>query len=312
MQGLRLNQSSPSASFSTASGIPGTLVTVSLTGYNSTDTSCTISGTPVYNPTSCTLSGGSGTLTFTVKQYTPAGTFIITVTGNPTSDSSQTSFQVVGLSFSLSPTSAAVGAKVTFRLSDLPSNDTSCSISSQGNVITVPACVVSNGSGSGTFVIGNVAPGDYLVEITACTGNNGCPPSAGDFSQAVLTVESSPTPSILLSASSGTPGTTIQVTGKGFSNSDTSCDISGTAVGSVSCSISDGALSGSFVIQDVSVGFYTVTATGSTGDFVSVNVGVAPTTTPAIRGFPPEAILSGLLLGLAAITLLRRKRTNRS
>ena len=110
-------QATPSVSFDPSSGIPGTLVTVTLSGYDSSDTSCTISGTPVYNPTPCSLSGGSGTLTFTVKQYTAAGSYIITVTGNPKGDSIQTSFQVNGLSFSLNPTSGSVGNEVNFTIS---------------------------------------------------------------------------------------------------------------------------------------------------------------------------------------------------
>jgi hypothetical protein len=404
-------QATPSVSFDPSSGIPGTLVTVTLSGYDSSDTSCTISGTPVYNPSSCSLSGGSGTFTFTIKQYTPPGSYIITVTGNPKGDSIQTSFEVSELSFSLNPTSGSVGNEVNFTVSNAPTNDTSCSISSPtGNVVTLSACVVSNGSGSGTFVVGNVSPGDYVIEVTACSGNNGCAPSVGDFAQQVFTVTGGPlitlspatgvpgndisvsgtgfqlsdqacsitspnpnvvinsgcsvtsgtegihgsfvvgnvaagqyvievtgcsgnnpcaasqgdfaqqvltvtaalTPAIVLNANSVGGGTTIQVSGSGFSSSDVSCSLSGSAVGSSTCSISGGTLSGSFVVADVATGYYTVTAIGSTGDSASATFGVGPSTAPAIPGFPLEAILSGLLLGIAIVTIFRRRLMNHS
>ena len=405
-------QATPSVSFDPSSGIPGTLVTVTLSGYDSSDTSCTVSGTPVYNPSSCSVSGGSGTLTFTIKQYTAAGSYIITVTGNPKGDSIQTSFEVNELLFSLNPTSGSVGNEVNFTISNAPMNDTSCSISSPaGGVVTLSACVVSNGSGSGTFVVGNVSPGDYVIEVTACTGNNGCAPSVGDFAQQVFTVTGGPlitlspangvpgtdisvsgtgfqfsdqscsitspsspnvvinagcsvtsgtegihgsfvvgnvpagqyvievtgcsgnnpcspsqgdfaqqvltvaatlTPAIVLNANSVGVGTTIQVSGSGFSLSDTSCSLSGSAVSSSTCSISGGTLSGSFVAGNVATGYYTVTAIGSTGDSASATFGVGPSNAPAIPGFPIEAILSGLLLGIAIVAIFRRRLINHS
>jgi hypothetical protein len=219
-------QATPSVNFDPSNGIPGTLVTVTLSGYDSSDTSCTISGGAVYNPTSCSLSGGSGTLTFTVKQYTASGSYIITVTGNPQGDSAQTSFQVNGLSISLNPTSGPVGTEVSFTISseNVPTNDTSCSVSGPtGNFVTLSACVVNNGEGSGTFIVGNVPPGDYVVEVTACTGNTGCSPSAGDFAQQVFTVTGGPT--ITINPSNGVSGTDISVSGTGFALSDQSCSI---------------------------------------------------------------------------------------
>ena len=402
-------QVTPSVSFDPTNGIPGTLVTVTLSGYDSSDTSCTISGSIVYNPTPCSISSGSGTFTFTVKQYTAAGSYIITVTGNPKGDSAQTSFQVNGLSLSLNPTSGPVGTEVSVTISseNVPTNDTSCSISSPSSgVVTLSACVVNNGEGSGTFIVGNVTPGDYVIEVTACTGNtgcspsagdfaqqvftvtagpqitlnpangvpgtdisvsgtgfklsdqscsisspsnpnvvenagcavtsgtegihgsfivgdvssgqyvievtgcsgnNGCPPSQGDFAQEVLTITGTSTPSIVLNTISDVTGTTIQVSGSGFSLSDTSCTLSGTVVSSSTCSISAGTLSGSFVVANVATGYYTVNAIGSTGDSASAPFTVSPSTAPAVPGFPIEAILSGLLLGIVIVATFRRR-----
>jgi hypothetical protein len=402
-------QAQPSVTLSTNSGIPGTLVTVYLSGYSSSDSSCTISGTPVADPTSCSLSGGSGTLTFTVKQYVPAGTYIITVTGNSAKDSGQVSFRVSGISLSLNPSSGPGGTEVSFTITNAPTNDTSCSVSSQPNgAATNSACVVSDGSGSGTFVVGNVSTGDYVIEVTACTGNNGCSPSQGDFSQQEFTVTarpmitldpssagvgvdvavtgtdfpvsdqscsiSSPTnPSVVQNSacapSSGTgdlhgsfivgnvpigqyvievtacsgnngctpsqgafaqevltvvttapllislnpseagPWTNVAVSGTGFSTSDTSCSISSEAVASSTCSVTGGEVTGSFTVANVGSGLYSVTVTGSSGDSASVNFKVGPQSVLAIPSFPIEAILAGLLLG-SAIAVLLRKRHN--
>jgi hypothetical protein len=410
-------RASPTISLDNTNGIPGTLVTVTLSGYDSSDSSCTIVGAPVSDPTSCSLSGGSGTLTFIVKQYTPAGAYVITITGNQKGDSAQVSFQVNGFSFSLNPASGPVGTEVSFTTvegTSFPTNDTSCSISSQSSgAVTIPACIVSNGSASGTFIVGQVSPGDYVIEVTACTGNVGCAPSAGDFSQQtftvtggptitlnptsgglgadisvsgtgfklsdqtcsitspsnpsvvqnagcavtsgtedihgsfivgnvlagqyvievtgcqgntpcapsqgdfaqeVLTVVTTTTPTIALNGVYNVPGTTIQVSGTGFSSSDTTCSLSGSPVSSSSCSISAGTLSGYFVVANVATGSYTITATGSTGDSASTNFSVAPQSTPyqytypyAVPGFPVEAILLGLIIGTAMVVAARRR-----
>jgi len=346
---------------------------------------------------------------FTVTQYTPPGSYIITVTGTQAGDSGQASFQVNSLTLSLAPTSGAVGTEVAFTITNAPINDTSCSVSSQpSGIVTVSACVVNNGSGSGTFVVGKGTTGDYAIEVTACTGNNGCSPSAGDFNQQVftvtagpiitlsptsaspsadvaisgtgfqltdqscsissptnpsavlnagcattsgtgtvhgsfivgnvptgqyvievtgcsgnnpcspsqgdfaeevLTIVTSPPLAITLSPSAGGPGATIQVSGTGFSANDTSCSLTGIAVSSPSCSISGGVLSGSFVVATVGSGYYTTTATGSTGDSVSTTFAVSPQNVPAIPGFPIQAIFLGLIIGTALVAFLRKRQS---
>ena len=86
----------------------------------------------------------------------------------------------------------------------------------------------------------------------------------------------SPThPTILLNPSSATPGTTVLVSGSGFSLSDSTCSLSGTTVGSSGCSISGGTLSGSFVVGNAASGSYVITATGSSGDSASTTLSVS-------------------------------------
>ena|SRR5208337_4015395 len=61
--------------------------------------------------------------------------------------------------------------------------DTTCSVSSPSSsgVILSSACVIQAGTGmpNGGFMLGNVLPGEYVIQVT---GNE------GDFAQAVLAV----------------------------------------------------------------------------------------------------------------------------
>jgi hypothetical protein len=263
-------QAAPSFTLTPSHGIPGILVTAgTLAGYDPTDTSCTISGTPVSNPSTCTIAGG---VTFTVKQYTPAGVYTITITGNAKGDSGQASFTVDEFTFTLHPTVGPTGIEVTFTLSNVPLYDTSCSVSGQpSGVVTVPACVVSAGTGNGSFIVGNVSPGDYVIEVTACTGNNGCSPSAGDYAQQVFIVTTPTSPKITLSPASSRTGIDVIVNGTGFAPQDQSCSISSLTSGFITnagCSITAGtnATHGSFIVGNVAPGQYVVEVTACPGN----------------------------------------------
>jgi len=118
--------------------------------------------------------------------------------------------------------------------------------------------------------------------------------------------------SISVNPSYASAGASVQVSGSGFSLSDSSCSLSSVAVESPYCSVSDGTLSGSFEVANVATGYYTITAIGSTGDSASTSFAVAPSTAPAVPGFPIEAILLGLILGLVIVAIFRRRLMNRS
>ena len=181
--------------------------------------------------------------------------------------------------------------------SGFSSSDTSCALSG-GSVVASETCSINNGAVSASFTVASASQGSYTITVT---GN-----SAGDSASATFTLTVSPV-SISLSPPGASPGNSIQVYGAGFSLLDTSCSVSGPAVTSPTCSISGGTVSGSFTVANVDAGYYTVTVTGSSGDSASATVAVGPTSTPAIPGFPVEAILIGLVLGLAAVAILRRK-----
>jgi len=183
----------------------------------------------------------------------------------------------------LSPNSGPVGIEVwiTGQVTT-PNLDQSCSISSptSGTIIAGEACTVNgggsaNGNFTGSFTVGNVSPGQYVIEVTACTGNDGCTPSSGDFVQGIFQTQGQPVIEISPGWCCAVPGSTVQVFGSGFSLNDNPCTITGPAVLSYSCKISGGSLTGLFVVANVPSGYYEVAATGSpTGDSANANVGV--------------------------------------
>jgi hypothetical protein len=183
----------------------------------------------------------------------------------------------------LSPNRGPVGLEVEISgqaTTNTANLDQSCTIFSPSDpaIITVAACVI-NGDGSttgnftGSFTVGNVPLGEYVIEVTACTGNNGCAPSNGDWVQSIFVVQGNPTiwtPFGLY----GVPYSTMQVYGSGFSLNDNSCSLSGEVVGTViSCRISGGSLTALFFVASVPDGYYVLTATGNTGDSANTIVG---------------------------------------
>jgi len=177
---------------------------------------------------------------------------------------------------------------ITGQVTEWPDQDQSCSISSPtdpaiinngngwGNACTVNGGSSTKGNITGSFTVGNVPPGQYVIEVTACAGNNGCCPSCGDWVQSVFWVQDTPT--IEVSPYGAFRGGDLQVLGSGFSLNDQGvCVLSGAVVGSiVDCQISNGQLSAVFVVSIfVPSGYYELTASGVTGDTANAIVGVA-------------------------------------
>jgi len=187
-------------------------------------------------------------------------------------------------SLDLSPSRGPVGLDVEIMgqaTTNVTNLDESCTIFSPSNpdIITAAACVINgdgstNGNFTGSFTVGNVPLGEYVIEVTACTGNNGCVPSKGDWVQTIFVVQGNPTiwtPYALY----GVPGNTLQVYGTGFSLNDNSCTLSGEVVegSAISCRISGGSLTALFVVAQIPNGYYELTATGNTGDSANTSVG---------------------------------------
>src|SRR5208282_6295826 len=121
--------------------------------------------------------------------------------------------------------------------------------------------VYSGGSLVGSFIVANVSIGSYTITATGT--------QAGDHASTSFTV-SGGMPTITLNPTSGSAGSTVQVSGSGFSLSDTVCSLTGGgALASEACSVSGGAITASFIVANAAVGSYSIAVTGSPNNDVA-------------------------------------------
>jgi hypothetical protein len=165
----------------------------------------------------------------------------------------------------LSPGTARVGLDISISGTGFLPTDTSCTFSSpsSGGLVTSSACVSQGGSLSGSFTVGNVPPGDYVVQAS---GN------VGDSAQALLEISGGA--QLALSPAASQPGADVTVQGSGFLPTDTTCTISSPSSpnpilpGSGACVIQSGTGTaiGSFIVGNVPPGAYVIQLTGNQGD----------------------------------------------
>jgi len=258
-----VSTASPTIALTPNSGPVGITVTVTGSGFAPADVGvCTITPAVVATAPACTVTA-SGTLTassFTVGNVA-AGTYTITVQGS-TGDVAQASFTVQGPTITLNPTSGVIGTLVLVTGSGFSTSDAGACTITPASLATVPSCTI-NASGSLTsssFTVGSVSGGTYVITVTGSTG---------DFAQATFTVVG---PAITLNPSSGLAGISVTISGNNFATGDAGACASVTPVTVatvVSCTITaSGTLTGSsFTVGSVATGTYTITVTGSTGDF---------------------------------------------
>ena len=235
----------------------GSEVQVSVSGFSSSDTTCTLTGI-LFGSNTCTISDGILTGSFTVGD-TPAGAYTITGTGSPTGDSSSSIFTVLPPSLALNPSSGPDGMTVSVSGFGFYSADSCTTLT--GGAVSTPTCTIASHILTGSFVVAGPI-GTYTIAATT-TG-----PDSGE-AVASFTVSSQ---QITLSSSFGHVGDTVSVSsGSGFSLADTSCALSGSIIAagsSTTCSIAGGTLTllPSFVVGNVAPGVYTITVIGSPGD----------------------------------------------
>ncbi|HUO41759.1 MAG TPA: hypothetical protein VMU35_02200 [Methylomirabilota bacterium] len=259
-------------SLSPGSGRIGTHVLVNGTGFLPTDSLCTLS-----SPSSgAFILGGSAAIAIQVGTGRPGGSFtvgnvapgqyLVQVSCNQ-GDLAQAVFNVtLGPKLSLSPGTGAIGTHVLVNGTGFLPTDNTCTISGPGSAIVLAAgCSIQAGTGTpgGSFTVGNVVPGQYVIQVT---GNG------GDFAQAVFNVTMGAV--IVLTPSIGPPGADIHFLGSGFLPTDTSCVVSSPGsdavlLGSGACAIQagKGIVNGSFLVGNALPGQYVIQVTGNGGDF---------------------------------------------
>jgi len=165
---------------------------------------------------------------------------------------SLTNSAATGPSISFDSNSDPFGSTVNVSGSNFSTNDVSCSLS--GESVDSPTCAITDGTLTGSFVVANAAAGSYTVTAT------GSP--VGDSAYTTFTVIGTPT--ITLTPQSGSAGTQVRVFGASFSPNDSSCALTDNGAGQdEACSISNGAVTASFTVADVSAASYTITVTGN-------------------------------------------------
>jgi hypothetical protein len=149
-------------------------------------------------------------------------------------------------------------------------------------ISTSTTVVLTNFTGS--FTVGPVSPGQYVIRVTGSGG------VSNDFVEAIFNVTAGPV--IRLFPKFGPDGTHAFFNGTGFSFTDTSCVVgapSSAAIlgGTQACVIraGSGIVNGSFTIGNVLPGHYVIQVCGSPlGDFAQAIFNV--TFGPVIRLFP--------------------------
>ena len=176
---------------------------------------------------------------------------------------------------SLSQATGSAGASISFSGAGFLPTDTTCSLSSpsSNNLIMSSACVIQAGTGvpTGGFTLGNVLPGQYLIEVT---GNQ------GDSAQAIVAVNGGSLFS--LGPATGSPGTRVSIHGAGLLPTDTTCTLSSPSSpnvilpGTAACVIQagTGVPTGGFIIGNVPPGQYVIQVTGDQGDYVQIVLAV--------------------------------------
>lgn len=275
------NDGAPVITLSSGTGAPGDTITITLTGgqFSSGDSSaCVISSAPggLFASSACVISAGGTALTgtfFVVANLASGNTYTVTVTGSLGDKASASFTVVVPLSLTLTPSFDHPGQTISFVGRGYSTLDSSCTLTSTADpngatLIGSSTCSISGGTATGTFVtslLATVAGNTYTVTLT---GN----PNGDSFGTSFTVV-----PNITLSPTNGSPGTSVSVSGYGFSSAGTTCTLSASPPGVLfaaapvpSCAFmvpgpgGSGQIAGTFTVDALGpapAGNYVVTAT---------------------------------------------------
>lgn len=250
-----------------ATGVPGTFVSISLTGgqFSSGDQgSCTLSSSPgnLFSTSNCVVGNSGRNLNGTnfVTSGAASGFYTITVKGS-TGDSAFTTFtENFTASLVLSQNNATNGSTITFTATGFSISDSGgCSVLAyvgdislgvqNFNLITSPVCTISKQVATGSFVVGPQATTNINWNVTVKgSPQNDIPAAAFHYFNV--------TASVTVSPSSGSIGSVFNFAGAGFSSLATTCTgsfhpfLSNGAQSSTSCGIvspNSGQVAGSFI-----------------------------------------------------------------
>ena len=260
MLGLAVQQSSPvgaishSVSISPTTGSPGQNTTVSgLNFVNGETVTITVGSTT----RSVQVSGTTWSTSITVPSA-PGGSLTVTANGG-TSGIATTTFTVTSEA-TLSTSSASVGTRVNITGEGFPANSTVNTTFGGNTVDTIVTGV--DGSMSSSFLVPSVSAGNYPVNVSN-----------------KFIVNFSVTSSFAISPRTGPPGTSVQVSGSGYTSGGTvSLTIDGQPIQSIQAD-SEGNLLATVQIPVVAGGSKIISASGSSSGGAQANFDVTPTLT---------------------------------
>ena len=292
-------------------GFSGKSVTVTGSGFstNTPISTFTFNGaTPsTQTCTSQTTSAtGAFTCTFTVpssssgaKTVTASGSDVGTVTG----DSASTTFTVLVPTITLSPAQGPKGVTVAVTGSSFSPNTGIATFTFNGATPGTQGCTSQTTTGTGafacTFTVPSLAAGTYNVVATGADGGT-------DTATASFTITA---PAISLSPSSGPVGTTVTISGTGFSP-NVAVDaptIAGGTISTQTCTSqtisASGTFSCTFNVPTDSTGTHTVTISGADVGTVPSDTASQTFTISVSKGFDSTCVAFGSVSSGTTITL---------
>jgi hypothetical protein len=281
-------QTTPVLTLTPASGMPGTIVTVTGTDFDAVNNKTVyILFKNEYTHVSVDVTNGTFTTTFTVPSDAAAGTASVTVQygtwiyppPGPECLVASASFVVLKCQITLSPSSGGIGDTVTVSGTgfDLSSNVTIYFDSATAGTATTDT---SGNLADTTFTVPQAPRGNHTIKVQDAKSN---------YATATFTV----TQKITITPTSGAPGKTVTVTGKGFGAAKTvtikyNAEVVSTNPTTVNTD-GTGSFTASFTVPTSGAGTYVVEAsdgtyTASANFAITINANLSQTTTEASPG----------------------------
>ena len=292
-------------SISPNSGLPGTLISVTGSGFSANETGIriTFDGSAVTSGISAnSLGNWSGT--FTIPTPT-IGLHAVSAYGSitPYGVVPNVVFTLVNPSLSISPASGPPGTLVNVTGYGFAAGETSITITFDGNPVGSVIAANSLGNWSGTFIVPTSTSGAHSVSAYGSVTLAGFVPS-------VLFTE--PNRILAINPRSGPPGTVITVTGSGFGTYEMGITMTfdGSPIASAVSADAQGNWSGTFTVPASPSGSHSVSAYGSvtpTSSIPGITFVVNPTVVVSPTNRPPGNTItvtgSGFGAGETGVTI---------
>lgn len=257
------NTVTPAISLNQPSGIMGTLITVTGSGFASNESGVQVTLNNAQIGSSVTAgSNGTWSITATVPAM-PAGSYPILASGNVTTVSSVTpqTFKVTP-NFILGKTAGAPGTSIAINGTGFAANETNIIVSFDGNATGSPITADANGSWASSFKVPVSASGTHNVVASGPTT------VASSITAILFTVG----PDLSTNKTTGAIGASVIATGSGFASGENGIVITfdGAQVNSPVIADTNGSWSSTFVVPLSIGGTHNISAKGATTAAASV------------------------------------------